>query len=312
MKELGYVPEPEQYASAGDLLFIENSVEARTFFEESYGKGGYVFLCNATLSSLRYPSLPFWVYLDAKNKKIISMIPAFIMDNFEDILDLEFRELKPFTSDAFIFWKNTLLAVVITSTGEMVIQRVRTILTEEDMLSISRLENAYKVNDVYPVELYSVDDHKFVCVCWSVEAEDYDGVIWHPVCQDDIVLAKQAEGNVLTEYPIELGDTAVIGGEIYTLCYRKDLGKYFQRNAVQTKLSVNQSQSQEKQVIPPPEPVEKPTQVFSMPKPHQAKPQPKKAASGRCVCMNLNGVKNDEPMASAKTQPHIIPFKPKK
>lgn len=60
MRELGYVPEPEQYASAGDLLFIENSVEARTFFEESYGTGGLVFLCNATLSSLRYPSLPFW------------------------------------------------------------------------------------------------------------------------------------------------------------------------------------------------------------------------------------------------------------
>lgn len=38
MRELGYVPEPEQYASAGDLLFIENSVEARTFFEESYEK----------------------------------------------------------------------------------------------------------------------------------------------------------------------------------------------------------------------------------------------------------------------------------
>ena len=312
MRELGYVPEPEQYASAGDLLFIENSVEARTFFEESYGTGGLVFLCNATLSSLRYPSLPFWVYLDAKNKKIISMIPAFIMDNIEDILDLEFRELKPFTSDAFIFWKNTLLAVVITSTGEITIQKMRSILTEEDMLSISRLENAYKVNDVYPVELYSVDDHKFVCVCWSVEAEDYDGVIWHPVCQDDIVLAQQAEGNVLTEYPIELGDTAVIGGEIYTLCYRKDLGKYFQRNAVQTQLSLNQSQSHEKQVIPPPEPVEKPTPVFSMPKPSFTKPKQKTAVNGQCVYMNINGKKIEEPNASANTQPHIIPFKPKK
>lgn len=240
------------------------------------------------------------------------MIPAFIMDNFEDILDLEFRELKPFTSDAFIFWKNTLLAVVITSTGEMVIQKIRSILTEKDMLSISRLENAYKVNDVYPVELYSVDDHKFVCVCWSVEAEDYDGVIWHPVCQDDIVLAQQAEGNVLTEYPIELGDTAVIGGGIYTLCYRKDLGKYFQRNAVQTKLSVNQSQFQEKQVIPPPDPVEKPTQVFSMPKPSFTKPKQKKAVNGQCVYMDLNGKKIEEPSALANNQPHIIPFKPKK
>ncbi len=312
MKKLGYVSEPEQYASAGDLLFIENSVEARTFFEESCGKGGYVFLCNVALSSLRYPSLPFWVYLDAKAKKITSMIPAFIMDNVEDILDLEFREVKPFTSDAFIFWKNTLLAVVITSTGEITIQRVRTILTEEDMLSISRLENAYKVNDVYPVELYSVANHKFVCVCWSIEAEDYDGIIWHPVCQDDTALAQQVDVNMLTEYPIELGDTAVIGGDVYTLCYRKDLGKYFQRNEVQTKLSVNKSKPETEQIVPPPEPVKKPAQVFAMQNPRQAKPQQKKTASGRCVYMNINGTKNDEPMASAKTKPHIIPFKPKK
>ena len=312
MEDLGFISEPEQYASAEDLLFIANSIEAQSFFEDEYGEGGIVFLCNASFNSLRFPSLPFWVYIDAEIKNILSMMPVFIMDSYEDIMDLEFLDLVPFTSDAFIFWKNTLLAVVVTSTGEVVIKKVRSILTEADMLSITRLENACQVKDAYPVEVYALDTHEFICVCWSIEVEDYEPVIWRPVCQDDIPLAKKSEGCVLTEYPIELGETATIGGEIYTLCYSKDLGKYFKRNAVQMRLSVNQAQNDADQIVPPPEPIAKPTPIFSMPQPSLTKSLQKKAANGRCLSININGVKIENNIASATEQPHIIPFKPKK
>lgn len=70
MRELGYVPEPEQYASAGDLLFIENSVEARTFFEESYGTGGLVFLCNALYLLYVIPLYLFGYILTQKTRKL--------------------------------------------------------------------------------------------------------------------------------------------------------------------------------------------------------------------------------------------------
>lgn len=60
MKELGFIPNPEQYASAADLLLTENSVDAQDFFEEYCGAGGVVLLCNIAFNSLKYPILPFW------------------------------------------------------------------------------------------------------------------------------------------------------------------------------------------------------------------------------------------------------------
>ena len=59
MKELGFIPNPEQYVSAADLLLTEDSIDAADFFEEYYGTGGVVFLCNITFNLLKYPVLPF-------------------------------------------------------------------------------------------------------------------------------------------------------------------------------------------------------------------------------------------------------------
>ena len=310
MKKLGFISDPEQYASAEDLVFIENSVEARTFFEEEFGKGGIVFLGSVFFNSLRYPCLIFWLHIDTRKKSIISMIPAFRLDNYTEIFDLQLLEVKPISSDTFIFWKDEVFAAILTSTGEIVIKKIRSILTENDMLAILQLEGTENVVSVYPVGIYSLETRQFVCTCWSIEVENIENVFWLPVCHDDMSLIRQFEKGGLTEYPVELGETVVIGGENYTLCYCKDLGSYFNRNEVQSKLSIAQSDMPNEQILnaSEPEPTMQ-TQIFSI----KTNLKNKKSVNGKCRVLNIDGSTNDEKnVSSTNRHSRIIPFKPKK
>ena len=241
-----------------------------------------------------------------------AFLPIVKLDNYAEVLNAEIIRFIPIMSEAFFRWNNTLLASVFTSTGEIVIKKVLSLLTQSDVTAFVQMQYDCKITDIYPVRVYSLDKNQFICVCWAVEFEDTDTLLYQPVCLVDVERTKQFEGQIYQDYPIDVGDKVVLGEENYTLRFDKDDGFYFQRDAVQTKLSVHQSLSQTEQIAPPPEPIAQPTPIFSMPKPSLTKPKQKKAANGRCVYMNLNGSKNDEPIASAKTQPHIIPFKPKK
>ncbi len=241
-----------------------------------------------------------------------AFLPIVKLDNYAEVLNAEIIRFIPIMSEAFFRWNNTLLASVFTSTGEIVIKKVLSLLTQSDVEAFLKLDFDCDITDIYPVNLYSVPQNQFICTCWAIEMDDIDTLLYQPVCLVDVERTKQFEGQIYQDYPIDVGDKVVLGEENYTLRFDKDDGFYFQRDAVQTKLSVHQSLSQTEQIAPPPEPIAQPTPIFSMPKPSLTKPKQKKAANGRCVYMNLNGSKNDEPIASAKTQPHIIPFKPKK
>ena len=124
---------------------------------------------------------------------------------------------------------------MFTSAGEVAIKKVRAVLSEADMLNILRLEGAFEAEDVYPVELYSLQQEKFACICWSIEQKekDTDDVVWHPVCKDDEKLLDAFDGDTLTEYPVELGETATIGGELFKLCYNAAEGKHFEKVSAQ-------------------------------------------------------------------------------
>lgn len=315
MKELGFIPHPEQYASAADLLLTENSVEAQDFFEEYFGNDGVVFLCNILFNSLKHPVLPFWAYVSLSNKAIISLLPIVKLDTLDDYAEVfnasKFRFI-PIMSEAFFRWKNNVLSSVFTSTGEIVIKKILSLLEQSDVEAFVQMDYDCDITDIYPVNLYSVPQNQFICACWAIEMDDIDTLLYQPICFADVERAKQFEGYAYQDYPIDVGDTVLLGEEYYTLCCDEDNEFYFQRNAVQTKLSIHQVQPETEQIVPPPEPVKKTTPIFTMPQARQVKPQQKKAAGGQCVYMNINGTKNDEPMASAKTQPHIIPFKPKK
>ncbi len=155
------------------------------------------------------------------------MAPAFCLDDPERVLNAQFTDIKVLDQELFLFWKDMLFATAFTSTGQIVIKKVRSVLNEADMLNVIKLENAIEAKDIYPVELYHTVEERFVCTCWSIEAEGDDRVIWHPVCRDDIKLLDGMDCQMLTEYPIELGETAVIGGETFVLNYAQGLEKYF-------------------------------------------------------------------------------------
>lgn len=42
MDKLGFIPNPEQYAPAGDEVIFDNSIDALEFFQDFYGGNGVV------------------------------------------------------------------------------------------------------------------------------------------------------------------------------------------------------------------------------------------------------------------------------
>lgn len=113
-----------------------------------------------------------WVYFDLDAQDIRSLAPVFKLDNPEVFHECEFTKLLPLTNEIFLFWRETLYSTVFTSAGEVAIKKVRAVLSEADMLNILRLEGAFEAEDVYPVELYSLQQEKFACICWSIEQKE--------------------------------------------------------------------------------------------------------------------------------------------
>lgn len=235
MDKLGFIPNPEQYAPAGDEVIFDNSIDALEFFQDFYGGNGVVLLASISLNNLACSNMPVWVYFDLDAQDIRSLAPVFKLDNPEVFHECEFTKLLPLTNEIFLFWRETLYSTVFTSAGEVAIKKVRAVLSEADMLNILRLEGAFEAEDVYPVELYSLQQEKFACICWSIEQKekDTDDVVWHPVCKDDEKLLDAFDGDTLTEYPVELGETATIGGELFKLCYNAAEGKHFEKVSAQ-------------------------------------------------------------------------------
>ena len=53
MDKLGFIPNPEQYAPAGDEVIFDNSIDALEFFQDFYGGiGGFFVLL---LQNILYP-----------------------------------------------------------------------------------------------------------------------------------------------------------------------------------------------------------------------------------------------------------------
>lgn len=194
-----------------------------------------MLLASISLNNLACSNMLVWVYFDLDAQDIRSLAPVFKLDNPEVFHECEFTKLLPLTNEIFLFWRETLYSTVFTSAGEVAIKKVRAVLSEADMLNILRLEGAFEAEDVYPVELYSLQQEKFACICWSIEQKekDTDDVVWHPVCKDDEKLLDAFDGDTLTEYPVELGETATIGGKLFKLCYNAAEGKHFEKVSAQ-------------------------------------------------------------------------------
>ena len=204
MKELGFIPNPEQYVSAADLLLTEDSIDAADFFEEYYGTGGVVFLCNIVFNSLKYPILPFWAYVKLSTQEIIALLPVLKVDDYAEVFKAKQIHFIPIMSEALFYWKNNLLSSVFTSTGEIVIKKKLSLWEQKDVIAFMDLNFDYEVTDVYPVRVYSVTRNQLICVCWAVEMDDIDALLYQPVYLDDAVRVKQFEGDAFQDLgPLE-------------------------------------------------------------------------------------------------------------
>lgn len=83
MDKLGFIPNPEQYAPAGDEVIFDNSIDALEFFQDFYGGNGVVLLASISLNNLACSNMLVWVYFDLDAQDIRSLAPVFKLDNPE-------------------------------------------------------------------------------------------------------------------------------------------------------------------------------------------------------------------------------------
>ncbi len=230
MKGLGKIPCSEQYVPAGEEVVIDNSVAALAFFEKYYEKGGFVFLGTLRLFSLAVPELLVWMYfiLDEDKPRLVRMVPAYKVEDFEAISRTAILQTIIHKHEIFFVYQDTLYSSLFTSEGETVIMKVRSLLNAKDAAEAISLMHGGAVENIYPVELYSHSEHKFVGVCWAVTIEGEDNkIFWYPMCLDETDKIGSYPMEDLSDHPIEVGETAVIGGETFVRRYTDDTGTFF-------------------------------------------------------------------------------------
>jgi len=172
-----------------------------------------------------------WFYFDISNSepKIISTIPVFDVP-MEELDNCQILEVTPHQNEVFSLWKDTLYSSVYTSTGEICIKKVRTFLQSVEAAQVIEMQSGRKVEDIYPVELYSHLAHKFIGVCWAVTMED-DGnrIYWHPVCLDEEKAIAAYPAEDVTDHFINVDETAVIDGDTFRLIYDGEDGYIFKK-----------------------------------------------------------------------------------
>ena len=92
--------------------------------------------------------------VDTKTTKILSATPIFKVENFDFYAGAQVIKTEVVEHDTYFYWKNQLYAVVFTSIGEMIIRKMRSILSASDMFNIACLDDDMEVERCYPVKLY--------------------------------------------------------------------------------------------------------------------------------------------------------------
>lgn len=228
MKNLGSVYQPDQYASSDDECILSDSLMALDFFKDFFKQEGLVFLSFFNLASIKHPSLPVWVYVDAKKGSIVAAAPVFKLDDTQTTAVSAIIDAKLVEDELFFYWKTHLYANAFTSTGEMIVRRIRCILCDKDMWRIAQLDNDVQIDSIYPVKLYAEDDGRFLAVCWAIEANQ--NRMWYDtICADDDKYTDHVDVNKTVSYPINIGERVILGDDFYDCHFNQNFGTYFEK-----------------------------------------------------------------------------------
>ena len=227
MKELGYLYSPEQYAQPDDSCMLEDSTIAHAFFADFYGDDGKVFLGELTLANLKMKFMPAWVYYLPKSEKNIAIVPIFRINNPAISQTFTIVKCKILHEETYFYWNSKLHAATFTSTGELAIRGIRAILSIQDMRFVAEMDEKRQIEEIYPVKLYDGRDGKFLAVCWRLETQT---AYWYEtVCSDDDEFMDRIPVNEVISYPINIGETVIIGGYFYICAYDKDFLTHFEK-----------------------------------------------------------------------------------
>ena len=225
--KLGTIPYPERYSPAGNDCMLADSLEAYDFFTEFYPPGGVVVLGKVTLSSVIQPTALVWIYIDTKKEEVLSLLPIFKSD-FENAQSDNIITFDFFEHEILFFLNSELYTSIFTSTGQIRLMKVRSIPRLNDFWEVLQLEGLHTVTDIYAVKVYSLVDNSFLATCWAFTT-DKDEFYFKPICIDDNEQFDDIDIEMTEAFPVDLEETALIGGEHYILRYTKETGTYFDK-----------------------------------------------------------------------------------
>ena len=232
-EELGEILTPWEFSSSQEHIEIGDSVTALNLFKEKFGEGGKVSLyliklINATTTA----EILAWHYA-VDNASVLQ--PVFSVDDITTLNHAIIQDIKQVVSNMYYYLGNILYSAIYTTTGNIVIKKVRSVLSEADMHNILQMRET-EYTDVYPVDIYSYEHKKFVGACWAIENSETRIIHFEPICRDENEKLTAIDVKNIEPIPIELNGEVDIGGDTFILRYKNNFGKYFEKTLPKQKI----------------------------------------------------------------------------
>jgi hypothetical protein len=222
----GRIPNPWEYSDDVNQLRFKNSVDAYKFFRSKIEIEGEVMLAFCKINHPAADDILCWIYL-FKRKETSSVAVANVFVDDQQLLRFVIPNKYEFTDNFLIQCDDGFYESIATTSSEVAIRRIKSILSEKKVLKVLNLQGL-DVVDLYPVEIFSPKAKGAICVCWSVTLRDTPEVAnWFPVSYDDVNALNGYTNSDLHEFPIEINQSVTIGKKPFILKYNKDKGRYF-------------------------------------------------------------------------------------
>lgn len=228
-KLLGEINNKEQYIDVPkEICHLSDSIKVKRFIEKHNGiKNIFVAPVMVEISSLTCRNLLCWAGLRSDLKEIITLIPVF-NTSFSLIKNSEIISIELLDKEYYYIWKGNFYCVLGTSKGEVVVKKVHGIWTEGDVRNFMKIKAPETTApDIFPVELFSISKHNFICAAWAVCCEDI--VYWYPVQWDDYDKLQKYGSKDVEMLPINVGDVTQAGNIRFEILYNEALGLYFEK-----------------------------------------------------------------------------------
>lgn len=231
-EELGEILTPWEFSPSQEHIEVGDSLKALNMFKEKFGGDGKVSLYIIKLANLSSTELMVWHYM-VDEMSILQ--PVFSVDDITTLNHSIIKSIKQVVTDAYYYLGNILYSAIHTTNGNIVIKKVRSVLSEADMHNILQMRGT-EYTDIYPVDIYSYKHKKFIGACWAIENSEKRIIHFEPICRDENKKLTSVDIDDIEPIPIELNGEVDIGGDTFILRYKQNIGKYFEKTLSKQKI----------------------------------------------------------------------------